>query len=87
MLCIPEVVYLATIHYMEEVLLGTEATQQGWEPLLRLYQVVGLFIPFATELVFLFSLRSLMKYNIFPLKTHILLKTSEISIVNEIIRV
>ena len=29
-LCIPEVVYLATIHYMEEVLLGTEATQQGW---------------------------------------------------------
>ena len=30
MLCIPEVVYLATIHYMEEVLLGTEATQQGW---------------------------------------------------------
>jgi len=29
-LCSPEVVYLAIIPYMEDILLGTEPTQQGW---------------------------------------------------------
>ena len=29
-LCCPEVVYLATIPYIEDILLGTEAIQQGW---------------------------------------------------------
>lgn len=66
---------------MENILLGTENTKQGWRNFPKDLPVTcywaGIF----------FSLCRWMKYNICPLETHIILKISEISMISEILRV